>query len=41
VALTSISAKHLKALSAIHASAVLIAPSRPGAVLLSAKLKQN
>jgi hypothetical protein len=41
VALTSISAKHLKALSAIHASAVLIAPSRPGAVLLAAKLKQN
>ena len=39
VALTSISAKHLKALSAIHASAVLIAPSRPGAVLLAAKLK--
>jgi hypothetical protein len=33
VSLTSLSARHLKALSAIHASSVLIAPSRPGAVL--------
>ena len=33
VSLTSLSAKYLKALSAIHASSVLIAPSRPGAIL--------
>lgn len=31
--LTSLSARHLKAVGAIHASAILIAPSRPGAVL--------
>ena len=35
VALTSLSARHLKALSAIHASSILISPSRPGAVLLA------
>ena len=33
ISLTSLSAKYLKALSAIHASSVLIAPSRPGAIL--------
>lgn len=33
ISLTSLAAKHLNALSAIHASSVLIAPSRPGAVL--------
>ena len=37
VSLTSLSAKHLKSLSAIHASSVLIAPSRPGAVLRTLK----
>ncbi len=37
VSLTSLTAKHLKAVSAIHASSILIAPSRPGAVLRAAK----
>ena len=37
VSLTSLAAKHLKAVSAIHASSILIAPSRPGAVLRAAK----
>ncbi len=37
VSLTSLLARHLKALSAIHASSVLIAPSRPGAVLRARK----
>ena len=35
VSLTSLSARHLNALSAIHASSILISPSRPGAVLLA------
>lgn len=39
VTLTSLSARHLKAVSAIHASAILIAPSRPGAVLRATKSK--
>lgn len=37
VSLTSLAAKHLKAVSAIHASSILIAPSRPGAVLRATK----
>ncbi len=37
VSLTSLSARHLKAVSAIHASSILIAPSRLGAVLRAAK----
>ncbi|MDA3017243.1 MAG: hypothetical protein O2841_04320 [Actinomycetota bacterium] len=37
ISLTSLTAKHLKAVSAIHASSILIAPSRPGAVLRAAK----
>ena len=41
VSLTSLSAKHLKSLSAIHASSVLIAPSRPGAVLRTLKNSQT
>lgn len=39
VSLTSLTAKHLKAVSAIHASSILIAPSRPGAVLRAAQQK--
>jgi hypothetical protein len=35
VSLTSLSARHLNALKAIHASSILISPSRPGAVLLA------
>ena len=37
VSLTSLAAKHLNAVSAIHASSILIAPSRPGAVLRATK----
>ena len=33
VSLTAIGARHLKAVSAIHATSIIIAPSRPGAVL--------
>jgi len=33
VSLSALSARHLKASSAIHAKSILIAPSRPGAVL--------
>ena len=33
VSLTAIGARHLKTVSAIHATSIIIAPSRPGAVL--------
>ncbi len=39
VALTSIGAKHLNSVSAIHAQSVLVATSRPGAVLSTHKTK--
>jgi len=39
VALTSIGAKHLNSVSAIHATSIIIAPSRPGAVLTAYKTK--
>ena len=39
VALTSIGAKHLNSVSAIHAQSVLVATSRPGAVLSAHKTK--
>lgn len=39
VALTSIGAKHLNSVSAIHAQAVLVATSRPGAALTAYKTK--
>ncbi len=41
VALTSIGAKHLNSVSAIHAQSVLVATSRPGAVLSAHKTKTN
>ena len=41
VALTSIGAKHLNSVSAIHATSIIIAPSRPGAVLSAHKSKTN
>ena len=39
VALSSIGAKHLNSVSAIHATSIIIAPSRPGAVLTAYKTK--
>jgi hypothetical protein len=39
VALLSIGAKHLNSVSAIHATSIIIAPSRPGAVLTAYKTK--
>jgi len=39
VSLTAIGARHLKAVSAIHATSIIIAPSRPGAVLRAQSLK--
>ena len=39
VALSSIGAKHLNSVSAIHATSIIIAPSRPGAVLTANKTK--
>ena len=39
VSLSAIGARHLKALSLIHAQAILVAPSRPGAVLRAAREK--
>ncbi|GBL20914.1 hypothetical protein EMGBS4_09740 [Acidimicrobiaceae bacterium] len=41
VSLTAIGAKHLKAVSAIHAQSVLIAASRPGSVLNAYDTKTN
>ena len=41
ISLTPLSAKHLQALSAIHASSVLIAPSRPGAILRTNKFNHS
>ncbi|MCX6535697.1 MAG: hypothetical protein NT119_03975 [Actinobacteria bacterium] len=41
VSLTSIGAKHLNTVSAIHAQSVLVATSRPGAVLSAYKTKTN
>ena len=41
ISLTSIGAKHLNTLSAIHAQSVLIATSRPGSVLSAYKTKTN
>ena len=41
VSLTAIGAKHLKAVSAIHAQSVLIAASRPGSVLNAYGTKTN
>lgn len=41
VSLTAIGAKHLKAVSAIHAQSVLIAASRPGSVLNACDTKTN
>jgi len=39
VRLSAIGARHLKALSQIHAQAILVSPSRPGAVLRAAREK--
>ena len=39
IALSSIGAKHLNSVSAIHATSIIIAPSRPGAVLTAYKTK--
>jgi len=39
VRLSAIGARHLKALSTIHAQAILVAPSRPGTVLRAARNK--
>ena len=41
VTLTRISSRYLKSLDAIHASSILIAPSRPGAVIRHASIKTN